>query len=564
MKKYFAILCCALLTAAACQPNTDDNKGLEWESLDVNFTAALNGQSWPAGAELGLIATCTRNGQEATIMSENPVARYVVAEAGENSRLNAATDADKIISLKGDHNYNFHVVYPYPEGDIDLSAIPVGVPVNQKYSDGIMKSLTFLGSATVLTVIPTITLEVSTMFSILEFNVPNDLNDGRESTIKTLKVTPPEGFSGHLAQSGTFNVYDGIFTPSSSLSSNQITMDFGSGLKLEDAYTKVYLAVAPFTVPEGGLNLEFTDVDGTVTNINALSSEKEVGSELAAGGTLATYLSGYTDGIIPVTFPVIFPMGFAETEPTDVLKGYNNPLNSENTWVQEWYADEACSATGKSSHKQTHWTGHHGTLYCAAQPQAYMKWVWDEKIAALDVVHFIETSNSIKSSGQFVNLSTCGVKGVWTDDYFEFVIPVRKFAAGSTLSLKMPIYTRQGPTFWEVLYLDGEEWKSTAKDNLPAFEGSDVTAKATWAVPYLAVTATTDNEQSVNMTFANEIKSGEIHIKVRCVDGSILSSAVNKVTTGATGPYGGKTAGAPFYFYNPGKRNDQSIKIELL
>ena len=128
----------------------------------------------------------------------------------------------------------------------------------------------------------------------------------------------------------------------------------------------------------------------------------------------------------------------------------------------------------------------------------------------------------------------------------------------------MPIYTRQGPTFWEVLYLDGEEWKSTAKDNLPAFEGSDVTARATWAVPYLAVTATTDNEQSVNMTFANEIKSGEIHIKVRCVDGSILSSGANKVTTGATGPYGGATAGAPFYFYNPGKRNDQHIRIELL
>lgn len=100
MKKYFAILCCALLAAAACQPNTDDNKGLEWDSLDVNFSAALNGQSWPAGSELGIIATCTRDGKEATLMSENPVACYVVAEAGEKSLLKAATDADKITSLK--------------------------------------------------------------------------------------------------------------------------------------------------------------------------------------------------------------------------------------------------------------------------------------------------------------------------------------------------------------------------------------------------------------------------------------------------------------------------------
>lgn len=560
MKKYFSILCCVLLAVAACQPNADDNKGLEWESLDVNFTAALDGQSWPAGSELGVIATCTRNGEEGTVMSENPVARYVVAEAGEKSRLNAATDADKIVSLKGDHNYNFHVVYPYPEGDVDLAAIPVGVPVSQKYGDGIMKSLTFLGSAKVVSVVPTVEMEVATMFGIMELNVPNDLRDGFESTIKTVKVTPPQGFAGYLAQSGTYNVFTGQFTPSSSASSNEITMDFGEGLELKDAYTKVYMAVAPFTVPEGGLNLAFTDVDGTVTNISAFASEKEVGSVLAAGETISTYLSGISDGIIPVTFPVVFPMGYPSGA-TATTQGYNNPTVAEHTWVQDWYADEACSASGKSSHKRTDWTGHHGTLYCADQPQAYMKWVWDEKIADLGIVHYIETTNSLGSNF----ISTVGVKGVWTDDYFEFVIPVRKFAAGSTLSLKLSLYTRQGPTFWEVLYLDGEEWKSTAVDALPAYPGADVTARATWAIPYLATSSKVDNEQSVNMTFANEIKSGEIHIKVKCVDGSIKSSADNAVTTGNTTPnVKNGTADAPFYFWNPGKRDDHDIRIELL
>lgn len=560
MKKYFAILCCLTLALAACQPNADDNQGLEWESLDVNFTAALDGQSWPEGSELGVIATCTRNGQEGTVMSGNPVARYVVAETGEESRLIAATDADKIVSLKGDHNYSFHIVYPYPEGDVDLSAIPVGVPVTQKYSDGIMKSLTFLGSAKVVSVIPTIKMDVATMFSILEFNVPNDLREGFESTVKSLKVTPPEDFTGYLAQSGTYNVYDGIFTPSSSSSSNEITMDFGDGLELTDAYTKVYMAVAPFTVPEGGLDLVFTDVDGTTTELTAFSSEKEVGTILAAGSTLSAYLSGFSDGIIPVTFPVVFPMGYPAGA-TAATQGYNNPTVAEHTWVQEWYADEACSASGKTSHKQTHWSGHHGTLYCADQPQAYMKWVWDEKIADLGIVHFIETTNSLGSNF----ISTVGVKGVWTDDYFEFVIPVRKFAAGSTLSLKLSLYTRQGPTFWEVLYLDGDQWKSTAVDNLPAYEGAEVTARATWAIPYLATSSKVDNEQSVNMTFANEIKSGEIHIKVRCVDGSIKSSGLNAVTTGNTTPnVKSGAADAPFYFWNPGKRDDHDIRIELL
>lgn len=556
MKKYFAILCCTLLAAAACQPNTDDNKGLEWESLDVNFTAALNGQSWPAGAELGVIATCTRNGEEGVLMSENPVARYVVAEAGETSRLTAATDTDKIISLKGDHNYRFHVVYPYPEGEVDLSAIPVGVPVKQNHADGIMKSLTFLGSANVISVIPTVQMKVSTMFSILEFNVPNDLRDGFESTIKTMKVTPPAGFDGQLAQGGTFNVYDGTFTPSASASSNEITMDFGSGLKLEDPYTKVYLAVAPFTVPEGGLNLTFTDVDGTATEINAFNSDKEVGTVLASGETLTTYLSGFSDGIIPVTFPVVFPLG-------------NGANVATNSWVQDgWASIPACvTATRKNSM----WTGHHGTWFCKDQPQAYMTWNWTDAINKTGVLHFLETTNNTANK-----ISSIGIKGIWTGDYFEIVIPVRKFAANSTLRLTMPFCSRSGgPTFWEVLYLDGDTWKSTAQDDLEAF-GSGIKRRATWTSPHLELTETTDTDRSVNMKFSNEIKSGEIRIRVQCADGSVVSLKTG-ITENMTGPQSKaitakeidgitvtREASGSFYFWNPGKRDNHDIRIELL
>ena len=556
MKKYFAILCCVLLAAAACQPNTDDNKGLEWESLDVNFTAALNGQSWPAGAELGVIATCTRNGEEGVLMSENPVARYVVAEAGETSRLTAATDTDKIISLKGDHNYRFHVVYPYPEGEVDLSAIPVGVPVKQNHADGIMKSLTFLGSANVISVIPTVQMKVSTMFSILEFNVPNDLRDGYESTIKTMKVTPPAGFDGQLAQGGTFNVYDGTFTPSPSASSNEITMDFGNGLKLEEPYTKVYLAVAPFTVPEGGLNLTFTDVDGTATEITAFNSDKEIGSVLAAGETMSAYLSGFSDGIIPVTFPVVFPLG----------NGINAATNS---WVQDgWASIPACvTATRKNSM----WTGHHGTWYCKDQPQAYMTWNWTDAINETGVLHFLETTNNATNK-----ISSIGIKGIWTGDYFEIVVPVRKFAANSTLRLTMPFCSRSGgPTFWEVLYLDGDTWKSTAQDDLEAF-GSGIKRRATWTSPHLELTETIDTDRSVNMKFSNEIKSGEIRIRVQCADGSVVSLKTG-ITENLTGPQSKaitakeidgitvtREASGSFYFWNPGKRDNHDIRIELL
>ena len=486
-------------------------------------------------------------------MSDSPVARYRV----ENDLLKAVSEKDCAIARKGDHNFRFVGISPAPEGSFNAERIPAEVPVIQFGADGVSDALTFFGSARVLTVVPTVSLNLSTPFSILEFYVPNDIFESGASTLSQMTVSLEDGV---LAEQGFYNALTDSFTAESTSSS--ITVDFGDGLALQEAYTCIRFITAPFVVPEGGLQVVLKAADDEEMTISALASEKEVGKEIEAGSSYSAYLSGTSDGIIPVTFPVVFPMGFPTETPTAATEGYNNPTVATNTWVQEWANDPACVQATRLSKD---WVGHHGTLYCMEQPQAYMTWNWDEAILATDTNHFIETSNTIKSGSQYINISTIGIKGVWTNDFFEFVIPVRKFAAGSTLQLRMPIYTRQGPTFWEVLYLDGEEWVSTAKENLPAYPDAEVTAKATWAIPYLTVTATTDNEQSVNMIFSNEVKSGEIRIRVRCVDGSIRSSGVNAVTTGNTTPYmSGTTPGAPFYFYNPGKRNDQHIRIELL
>ena len=68
------------------------------------------------------------------------------------------------------------------------------------------------------------------------------------------------------------------------------------------------------------------------------------------------------------------------------------------------------------------------------------------------------------------------------------------------------------------------------------------------------------------MKFENEIKSGIISIRVKCVDGTIISTGENAVTA-VTAPYNSKgTAAAPCYFWNPSdsKRANQKITIELL
>ena len=444
----------------------------------------------------------------------------------------------------------YYATYPYDAGNFvtEEGKMRIAFITNQTASQAGTFDQKFNSSAAVL---KDGVLKFNNLGGLLKFTLT-------QSNVKKVTVTAADG--GTVG--GVYYIYfdeDGNIDESSTvLASGRSNVTLSPAEAETLTAGTYYLVLSPRTYT-GGMTITFAlDNDKVMA---ATSSEDVVveRSKITNIGTFDTTYQEEEEVFTPVTFPVVFPMGYPDGA-TAATQGYNNPTVAEHTWVQEWYADEACSASGKTSHKKTDWTGHHGTLYCADQPQAYMKWVWDEKIADLGIVHFIETTNSLGSNF----ISTVGVKGVWTDDYFEFVIPVQNFEANTTLSLTLSLYTRQGPTFWEVLYLDGDQWKSTAKDNLPAYKGSEVTARATWAIPYLATSATVDNEQSVNMTFENEIVSGEIHIKVKCVDGSILSSGNNAVTTGNTTPYGGTTASAPFYFWNPGKRDNHDIVIDIV
>ena len=439
----------------------------------------------------------------------------------------------------------YYATYPYDAGNFvtEEGKMRIAFITNQTASQAGTFDQKFNSSAAVL---KDGVLKFNNLGGLLKFTLT-------QSNVKKVTVTAADG--GTVG--GVYYIYfdeDGNIDESSTvLASGRSNVTLSPAEAETLTAGTYYLVLSPRTYT-GGMTITFAlDNDKVMA---ATSSEDVVveRSKITNIGTFDTTYKEEEEVFTPVTFPVVFPMGIKNSV------GQNNPLVSTNTWVQEWYADDACSASGKTSHKKTDWKGHHGTLYCAYQPQAYMKWVWDEKIADLGITHFIETT-----TGNATNkISTVGVKGVWTDDYFEFVIPVQNFEANTTLSLTLSLYTRQGPTFWEVIYLDGDQWKSTAKDNLPAYEGAEVTARATWAIPYLTTSATVDNEQSVNMTFENEIVSGEIHIKVKCVDGSILSSGNNAVTTGNTTPYGGTTASAPFYFWNPGKRDNHDIVIDIV
>lgn len=310
----------------------------------------------------------------------------------------------------------------------------------------------------------------------------------------------------------------------------------------------------------GGMSISFALDNGKTMTATCTEDIVVERSKITSIGTYDTTYQEEEEVFTPVTFPVVFPMGYPEGA-TAKEQGYNYPAPANSYVYDGWYSSPACG-----SGNAIKGSGQYGTLYSKEQPQAKMQWNWGEDIATLNAPHFIETSSTFSNKSGTWYISTVGIKGVWTGDFFEFILPVENFEAETTLQLNMPILSTNGPVFWEVLYLDGDQWRSTAVENLQAYEGATVTATATWAIPYTTYNASpaVNTLQTVDMTFANAIKKGEIRIKVKCVDGRIQGYGVKTVETKTTPRMSSEKCSANFYIYNPADRNNSHITIDIV
>ena len=172
-----------------------------------------------------------------------------------------------------------------------------------------------------------------------------------------------------------------------------------------------------------------------------------------------------------------------------------------------------------------------GIWTCDTQPQAICAW-HKESDPLETAVQVLETVNSGK-------ISSVGIKGLWTDDYFEFDIPVKKFAAGTVLTMSFPLYGRQIPVFWNIDYLDGDEWKTADLSEKKAYDPS-YSMECTFTAIRGAVLV------RKALPYEHGVKSGHLKIRLRAVQADTDTKCARRSAPWTSGG----AYGAPFYFYD--------------
>ena len=62
--------------ATACNVTQDNNRSLDYDTLEVNFSATLLGGTWGNNDAVGIVATCTREGETDVVMNTASVSAF--------------------------------------------------------------------------------------------------------------------------------------------------------------------------------------------------------------------------------------------------------------------------------------------------------------------------------------------------------------------------------------------------------------------------------------------------------------------------------------------------------
>ena len=522
------ILLAAVMTVA-CNVSTDNNKSLDYDSLDVNFSASISGATWEVNDVIGVVATCTRNDETGVAMSTNSPASFAPTAGGANSFLISKTEEDNIVALKGDHNYLFYAFTPFKGGSTDLGRLPADIPAAITFGEDIQQL--YVAKKSTTNVIAPVNLNFSTPSCLVRLAVPDDIvNPDGGTVLKSMTVEPADesAFEGAIAYNASYSLLTDEATVIKGSESKKITVNFPeSGLQMEKGYTTVTFLMAPFTVPEGAFQLVFTDISGKTNTIPFLN--KNIGAEFPAGSLIEQTMGSSSDGIVPCFSPVEWEIGGGKS---DLWQIYENISTSKKLGIFNYETQPLWRPTNYSGAAGGKYNDEH--IWTSSQPMATIQYFYSDSHPNPSKI--IIESNTF----QQYNYSSPCIKGLWTGDYLEIKIPVKKFEANTEVSLSFPAYGRGAPIFWDIEYLDGETWKILDKTDKSSPDGQ-FTMKATAAIAHGNSIKTWDGiPMNINIPFTEAIPSGYLQIRFKVVDGRYItnnaSSANNNVCKQIEGP----------------------------
>ena len=484
---------------SGCAGSTANNKGLDYDQLDVNFEAVVQGETLTADDVVAVFATCTRGEETDLNMSQNNPAHFVPVSSGTTVNLVRKSDQDNILSYAGDHNFKFSAFLPLSAYDGDVTMLNASVPAVVEYGNT-ARALQVAKAAKTSVVAP-VELNFQSVAANMVINVPgNILGNDVLPVLQSLEIKPydPAEFSGMLAFDATYDLAANQLNIVDGSAKNSIKVDFGTeGLALKTGYTAVSFDVAPFTVPFGGFLVAVIDVDGNKVESEVLINDG--GATYDAGETIEFNLTRPgEDGIIPCNSPVEWPVGYEN----------GNPRALKADYADLWPTNAVNKGLAADSHI---WKN-------LSQPQATATWIVSSDNPTPKNIGF--------EFGQFPNYNyACPcIKGIWTGDGLEFSVPVKNISAGTKVTLTLPAFGRGAPIFWNVEYLDGTQWK--CNKTLQKSPDEQFEMECTWVIPHGNVEKTWKGHiMTHTMTLENPIRSGYIRIRFVCAAGEYTSLA---------------------------------------
>ena len=524
----FAVVA-TLAAVSSCNVSTDNNKSLDYDALEVNFSATLDGSVWSADEIIGVYAVCSRNGNTEQMGGKSPASFIPLTGGQTSSNLVKKSEEDAITALKGDNGFNFMAFLPYDGGAADPEALVADIPAYISYGD-LPKNL-YVAKTEVTGVIAPVKMTFSTPSCIVNLRIPDDIVAESNTVLKKMVLKPAsEGSGSDIAYKATFNLETWTTNIAAGSGSKEITMDFGtSGLAMESGYTAVSFQMAPFTVPEDGFLLEFTDIGGNTNTIPFLN--KKVGEVYGAGSVIDQTLSSSSDGIIGCTSPVEWPIGYVDG--TGVFNNTVQPL---------WNPTRLSGSSRDIEH-----------IWTSTQPQATLRYIISDENPGVPV---FETNNFSQ-----YNYSSGCVKGMWTGDCLEFSVPVKKFEAGKQVTLTLPTYGRGAPLFWDVEYLDGETWKCDRKSWTSPDD--QFTKDCTLMIEHGNKNGSFEGlTYTVRMTFEEAIPSGYLTIRLKVAYGQYITNNSGTYATTCKTIEAPLTDGSSLFAFVNKSGISKSIKIE--